>query len=293
MRNNQLTSMMRIGAKVMLFGGFCFITACSQEEIAVNPVNSSFDRQIKTLAGTRVWTGDPNQPWQDVFENFNTEDNGGTTPTLTSITDATYGKAWRVIKPAGAKRAEMSRAKGYNQQEGETIDLNYKFKINPQTDIGSSEITVFQWKTDGNVDRQNYPFNLTYKNGKLYLNLFGPGTPDWTSGSVSGRKNTVWSGTAAAGQWLSIGFRIKVSRYIGTDNSKKGYIQLWYNGSAQTFTTQNSTSNYDVTLTNNNKRVLHRTNDGSVTYPKWGVYNEASRPFEIRTLFANMTIDKL
>ncbi len=297
MKKNQLFLIRHFGAKAMVLSAVCLMYSCSEKNSDATPQVFSPGNKMATeiSAGTRLWTSVANTPWQDRFENFNTEDNGGTTPTLTSIADATYTNAWRVIKPAGAKRAEMSRAKGYSQQEGETIDLNYAFKFNPQQDIGSSEIAVFQWKSEdgATLSRQNYPFNFTYKSGKLILNTFGPGDPYWNSSSVSSRKNTIWSGNLAAGAWVNIGLRIKVSRYTGTSLSSKGFIELWINGAKQTLTTQNSTSNYDITLSSDGTRAYHRTNDGAVTYPKWGVYNEDSRPYEIRALFARMTIDRL
>ncbi len=297
MKRNQLFFINQTSFKAVALICLSSFFGCSKDQTSISEESTAAkNSQAQVSAAQQVWYANPDQPWQNSFDNFNIEDNGGTNPTVTTLTDATYGKVWRVYKPSGAKRAELSRASSYNQQEGETIDLNYKWKINPEQNLGSSEISVFQWKSeDGStLSRQNYPFNLTYDNGNLKLNTYGPGTPDYTQGSsIENRKNTIWSKAVNQGTWVSIGFRIKVSKYIGSDLTKIGYIEFYFNGTKQVFTTQNSTSQYDIILSGDKKRAYHRTNDGVVTYPKWGVYNEESRPFDIRVLLADMTITRL
>ena len=107
------------------------------------------EASLELAAPGDIWYGDPNKPWRDVFVNFNREDNGGTNPTLISTTDPQHGKIWRVHKPAGAKRAEISRAKGYNQREGETIYIGWRWKIDIANANPTNGFAVFQWKSEG------------------------------------------------------------------------------------------------------------------------------------------------
>ncbi len=248
------------------------------------------------MQGTEIWYGDPNKPWRDVFDNFNTEDNGGTTPTLTAIADGS-NKVWEVVKPVGAKRAEISRAKGYEQQNGEMIYINYRWKISMFNNAGATNgFAVFQWKTgpgNNQVDRQNYPFNLDYSSGskRLGLNVFGPGTPDWTEGSsITNRKNTLWTKVVPENEWHTISFGIKVSDYVGTDTTKLGFIEYWFDEVKQPFEITGAGRDYTVILSPDKKRAYHRTKDGGVTYPKWGAYGEGARDFGVTTFMGDLRI---
>ena len=245
---------------------------------------------LETAAPGEIWYGNPDRPWRDVFVNFNREDSGDTNPTLTTVTDSQHGKVWRVRKPAGAKRAEISRAKGYNQREGETIYIGWRWKIDVTNAKPSNGITVFQWKTEGG-GRQNYPFVFGYNGSNLSLNTYGPGRTTWDEGgSIQRRKNTIWKKSVTEGKWVDIVLGIKVSKYDGSDLGRKGYIELWFNGEKQTLTTENGQTEYDITLSSDRKRAYHRTNDGSLTYPKWGAYNEGSRPYNVYAYFDEMRI---
>ncbi|MBK0383596.1 hypothetical protein I5M32_11570 [Pedobacter sp. SD-b] len=249
-----------------------------------------------SIVATQIWYGDPNKPWRDVFTNFNTEDNGGTTPTLTPITDPTYGKVWEVFKPAGAKRAEISRIKDYSPTNGEVIYISYKWKINIRQKDATNGFAVFQWKTeDGNKgpDRQNYPFNLAYNagSGNLTLNAYGPGTPDWTEGSsINNRKNTLWNKVVPQDQWQSIIIGIKISDYVGTDTTQLGYIEYWFNGVKQPFEITGAGKDYRVILSADKKRAYHRTLDGNTTYPKWGAYGEGARNYDVTAYVADLRL---
>lgn len=257
--------------------------------------NFTTERTSESLSSVGVndiWFGDPNRPWRDVFENFNAEDNRGTNPTLTTVTDSQYGKVWQVHKPSGAKRAEISRAKGYTQREGETTYLGWRWKIDVTNTDPSNGITVFQWKTEDG-GRQNYPFVFGYDGRTLSLNTYGPGKTSWTEGaSIQLRKNNIWKKAVSEGQWVSIVLGVKVSKYDGSDTNQKGYLEVWFDGQKQTLSTENSTSQYDITLSSDRKRAYHRTNDGSFTYPKWGAYNEGSRPYDVYAYFDEMKIGR-
>ena len=242
-----------------------------------------------------LWYGDPDRYWRDVFVNFNTEDAGGTNPTLTTVSDAEHGKVWRIRKPAGAKRAEISRAKGYEQQEGETIYIGWRWKasIAGSAQPSGSGFATFQWKTAGAVSRQNYPFQMSYNGRTLSLNLYGPGSPDWTEGpSIQRRRNTVWRKDVAEGEWVDLVLGIKVSRYDGTDNGRKGHVEIWFDGQKQTLTPENGVTEYDVELSGDRTRVFHRTNDGTLTYPKWGAYGGPTRDFDITVWLDEMRIGR-
>ena len=274
--------------KLTLFGLLVFVTFGCNRVTTVQKAETS----LSSTGVNDIWFGDPNRPWREVFENFNAEDNGGTNPTLTTSTDPQYGKVWVVHKPSGAKRAEISRAKGYNQREGETIYIGWRWKIDVTNANPTNGITVFQWKAAGN-SRQNYPFVFGYNGSTLSLNTYGPGKTSWTEGaSIQLRKNTIWKKGVAEGQWVDIVLGVKVSGYDGADLNQKGYIEVWFNGQKQTLTTENASSQYDITLSGDRTRAYHRTNDGDVTYPKWGAYNEGSRPYDVYTYFDELKIGR-
>lgn len=279
---------------------FCFLSGCSGQKKSVGSNISNKNVVIETtsfesLPGKEIWYGDPNKSSKDVFTNFNDQDNHGTTPTLTTVDDATYGKVWKVYKPSGAKRAEISRAKGYEQHDGETIYIGYKWKINIIQNDFKEGCAVFQWKSEGGDDvMQNYPFNLTYGNGMLSLNAYGPGdSPGWwlKQGETIGRKkNNLWKKPVPQNEWQSIIFGIKVSSYTGTDTTKLGHIEYWLNGVKQTFNVDDKGADYRVILSPDKTRAYNRTLDGKITYPKWGAYGGAAIPYDITAYVADLRI---
>ncbi|MBK0383597.1 heparin lyase I family protein [Pedobacter sp. SD-b] len=271
----------------------CFFCACIIKKTTVS--TEAVFTDTSQIAGKLIWYGNPDKPYKDVFVNFNDEDNHGTTPTLTTINDPKYGKVWKVYKPSGAKRAEISRAKGYEQHDGETIYISYNWKIKVKQKKFKTGCAVFQWKTEGGGDvRQNYPFNLTYGNGVLSLNAYGPGTStDWWKNpgkNIATKKNTIWKKAVPQNQWQNIVFGIKVSSYTGTDTTKLGYIEFWFNGVKQTFNVDNSGIDYRVILSPDKKRAYHRTLDGNITYPKWGAYGGSSIPYDITAYVSDLKI---
>ena len=273
--------------KLLLFGVLALFTfGCGELDTGA----ASEEAGLEPAAPGEIWYGDPNKPWRDVFVNFNREDNGGTNPTVISTTDRRHGKIWRVHKPVGARRAEMSRAKGYNQREGETIYIGWRWKIDIKNANPTNGFAVFQWKSEGQ-SRQNYPFVFIYKDGTLALQAFGPGKTTWDEGgSIQRRRNTLWKKSVAEGQWVDIVLGVKVSKYDGNDLSRKGYVELWLDGQKQTLTPENGQTEYDVTLSSDRKRAYHRTNDGSLTYPKWGAYGGGAIDYSVYTYFDEMKI---
>lgn len=222
--------------------------------------------------------GDTGASWRDYFDNFNsTEDDdpgGAARPDVTAIGPTT----WRVHKPLDRKRAELSRAKGWSPQEGQTYYLKWTWSISSKQPI-SDRVEVFQWKTDDGGDiatsKQNYPFNLGYDGTSLSLNLYGPGEPDWREGrSINLRRTTAWKGKVKQGQEVDIVIGVTVSK-----DRDQGAVELWIDGELQQ-------------LSDGSTRMAHRTNDGVVVYPKWGIYNAASRAYDVSVDLQDLSIDQ-
>lgn len=273
----------------------CALLGCDGvSEESASPEFPSMHGSDANAGPNELWYGDPNRSWRDVFVNFNREDAGGTNPTLTTVGDAQHGTVWSIHKPSGAKRAEISRAKGYAQQEGEQIYVGWRWKAEIASGQPSGRgFATFQWKTAGSPSRQNYPFQMSYNGRTLSLNLYGPGEETWDEpGSIQRRRNTVWSRDIAEGEWADIVLGIKVSRYDGDQNSRKGHLEIWFNGQKQVLTPENGATEYDVQLSGDRTRVFHRTNDGSLTYPKWGAYGGPTRDFDIRVYLDEMRIGR-
>lgn len=246
-------------------------------------------------ASAQYWYANPDASgadWRDYFKNFNTEDNGGTTPTVSIVNNSTYGNVWRINKPAGAKRAEFSRAQlssvDYNFVAGNTYYIGFRFRADVLNNITleDDDVTVFQWKSAGSGMMQNYPFNMEWnpKTKEYCLNLYGPTT---TGQSQSSRKATVWKSTLNENQWVTIVIGFKFSTDPGD-----GWVSLWKNGSKQTLSNVETGSNYSIsTFGDSNRKAYHRTKDGSYTYPKWGAYNESSRKYNLNVELSDLRID--
>ncbi len=297
-----VTSIDKVSILIVNFTVSCLFLACSEKKnmVTSQKPTESVNQKIMSfedLPGQQIWFGDPNKPWREVFTNFNNEDNGGTIPTLTSVNDPQLGKVWQVYKPAGAKRAEISRAKGYVQKEGEIIYISYKWKIAIKQEDVKKGFAVFQWKTDNGNTLQNYPFTLGYNgDGTLSLDTHGPGDESgWWSkpgSSISKRENTVWTKQIPQNQWQSIIFGVKVSSYIGTDTTKLGYLEYWFNGVKQKFSVEKPAPDYKLILSDDKTRAYLRTLDGNITYPKWGAYGEAGRSFDVTAFVGDLRIKR-
>ena len=246
-----------------------------------------------SLHAAADWYANPDASgasWDDYFKNFNTEDYTGTKPSAAIATDSTYGKVWCITKPSGAKRAEFSRptvnGSDFNFVEGTTYYIGFRarFDVISPTTFGNDEITVFQWKTDGNGD-QNYPFNMEWNpsTSKLSLNLFGPGAQY----SQSSRRATVWQGTVNENQWVTIVIGFKFS----TDPNV-GWVSIWKNGSKQVLSDISHGTRYSISkFSSDSKAAYHRTKDTGYNYAKFGIYNESSRIYEIKDYRSDLRID--
>ncbi len=253
---------------------------------------SAFLFAVGSLSAAPDWYADPDASgasWDDYFKNFNREDSGGTTPTASVQTDSNYGKVWRIIKPAGAKRAEFSRPEvggsDFNFQDGQTYYIGFrtKFYVQNSEPREDEEISAFQWKTEGN-GLQNYPFNMEWNPGteKLSLNLFGPGTT-----SQSSRRVKAWEGSVKDSQWVTIVIGFKYS-----SDANSAYVSLWKNGSKQVLGNLETGSKYSITkFSSDKKKAYHKTKDTGYNYAKWGVYNENSRPYRIYNYLSDLRID--
>ena len=243
-----------------------------------------------------VWYGDPDKSLTSVFYRFDAGNypgdecpggDGTAVSTAGTVIDPVYGKVWKVNKPLNRKRGELART-SYIPAEGQTLYYGWRWKMEstPKLTAGSA---VFQWKTDagglpGNT--QNYPLNLGYGNESLSLNIYGPCYPESNScgGSISDGLITLWSKPVKEGEWVSIALKLKLSR-----DQNVGEVELWFNGVKQSFT-NTPAKRYSINLSADKKTAYHKTSDGYVNYPKWGIYNSASCPFSVNTYYDEMRI---
>lgn len=243
--------------------------------------------------GSADWYANPdatNAKWQDYFKNFNTEDYNNTKPTVKIVNDSRYGKVWRISKNSGAKRAEFSRPEvngsDFNFQDGSTYYIGFRTRFDIRNNITpqDEDVTVFQWKTEGNGD-QNYPFNLEWNPGteKLSLNLFGPGSQY----SQSSRRVKAWEATVRENAWVTIVIGFKFS-----SNANNGWVSIWKNGSKQVLGNLETGTRYSISkFSSNSKAAYHITKDTGYNYAKFGIYNEASRKYHINNYLSDIQID--
>ncbi|WP_167607015.1 heparin lyase I family protein [Maribellus sediminis] len=243
-----------------------------------------------------IWYGDPNQGLRDVFYRFDITgytsgeycvDNVTADPTMSTPTDSIHGKHWEIFKPANRKRAEFARTKGFIPQENGEYYFGWRWKISSSPSLNKG-IAVFQCKTEAGTNKpstQNYPFTLEYDGTNLALACFGPGYPDWSVGSsITNRKTTIWRQAVPQDKWVTFVFHVNFSR-----DESVGFIEFWYNGEQQTLMNSNY-KEYQVTLSDNNKRAYHKTNDGNQVYFKWGSYGKNACEFNITTKYDEMRV---
>lgn len=227
--------------------------------------------------------------WQDYFKNFNAEDYTGTKPYVDIVTDSSYGKVWRISKPSGAKRGEFSRPEvngsDFSFQEGTTYYIGFRTKFDIRNNLTweDEEISIFQWKTEGNGE-QNYPFNMEWNPGteKLSLNVFGHGSYQWQSQ----RRVKAWETSVNEDSWVTIVIGFKYS-----SDPNQGWVSVWKNGSKQVLGNL-ETNQYTITkFSSDKKKAYHRTKDSGYNYAKWGIYNENARPYHINNHLSDLRID--
>ena len=250
---------------------------------------------IQSVHSQVLWYGDPNQSVNSVFGRFDSGNypqdvcsggDGTAVSRAETTVDPVHGKVWRIYKPKKRKRGEFART-SYIPSEGETLYYGWRWKIEATPNI-TGGIAVFQWKTDGSNNTQNYPLNMGYGGGRLSMNAYGPCYPTWNScsGSINNRNINLWSKPVNEGQWVTIVIKLKLDR-----DKNKGEVELWFNGEKQVLS--NSPANdYSINLSADKKTAYHKTFDGNVNYPKWGAYNGESCNYEVYAYFDEMRIGK-
>jgi len=201
-----------------------------------------------TANASLIWSGEPGGGL-GVFKGINIQDKndnyvGNPSPNgsyARAATDATYGAIWDFYKQANDRRSEAHGANGVNPAVGNTYYIGWAFKCTSTV----NDNAVFQWKSYGSPMVQNYPLVLKFISGNMVLQYYPP--------SPASPIN-IWSHSVSANTWYKIYLRITVS-----SSTSGGKVQLWYNGSQQTF------SNGSTTYTG-------KTFDGSSVDPKWGKY---------------------
>ena len=239
-----------------------------------------------------LWYADPDKSVTQNFRRFDDDnpsptsgcsDNASNQGTATTAYDPTYGKHWRITKPATRKRAEFARMGSSSNpvvpRQGQTLYLGWRWRVNSSPDL-SNGMAVFQWKSTGSPNLQNYPFNLDYNGSELTLNAYGP--KQYNGGSINQWRTRLWSRSVRENQWVTIVIGVHVS----TDPNK-GYIELWVNGSKQTLS-NSLVQQYRARISDDGRRAYHRTFDGSEVYPKWGSYGGGACSYRTVSDFQDM-----
>jgi hypothetical protein len=271
-----LISFQKIAMKFLAVSSAFFLTlSCQQDEVlqaesesqAANPDRSARINSVK-------WSDDPNLVYTDSFYRLSVE--SGETASVTTVNDATHGKVWKVNKPSGSKRAELSQTDpstgtraSYVPAEGDKVYIGWRVKMDiAGSSNPSSGMAIFQNKSSGTTT-QNYPFLFGWDGSTVTMSTYVPG-----SGSQASRGTQRWSKSWGENSWLTIVVGVKFSK-----NSNDGTLELWVNGSKQ-----------DLVGDDSNKVLKHRTLDDNGNYFKWGAYNEAARDFNVTAYLANMKV---
>lgn len=269
----------------LFFASFTILSvslSCVREKISKEPEQGAFQDSSKNVADANpviYWYANPNKPYLESFYALNREPNEE--GTVVQAGDPTYGPIWKVNKPAGSKRAELSQTNPKNPaagnpnqyvpSEGSTVYIGWRWKGNiAGSAFPADGFAIFQNKSSGNGS-QNYPMNIDWDGKEVTLNKFVPGTT-----SQSSRKTTIWRKNIGENSWNKFVMKVKFSK-----NASVGTIEFWHNGSKQTLVGQNNTTN---------KKLFHRTLDDNGNYFKWGAYNEASRNFDITVYLDEMRV---
>jgi Polysaccharide lyase len=248
---------------------FTLVVSCTNEGLNVPEAqNSPSSQRVQSVK----WSANPSNDYLESFYRLSTE--SGESASVSKASDATHGDVFKVNKPSGSKRAELSRTEGtkspkYIPADGDLVYIGWRQKVDiAGTTFPSSGFAVFQNKSN-DPHSQNYPFLMGYDGKTLTLTKYVAG-----SGSQASRGTQIWSKAVSENSWATIVLGVKFSK-----NSNTGYIQLWYNGSAQ-----------DLVGDDSSKKVFHRTFDDNGNYFKWGAYNEVARPFNITSYLTDMKV---
>jgi hypothetical protein len=192
-----------------------------------------------------LWNGDASRPRNEVFKSTGSTGNCGEPSSLEPADDPQRGTVWRYHKPSESGRCENHGIKvdgrSFVFENDNTYYLGWWSKLTSTADNNAN----FQWKSYGDGHVQNFPLVLKMIDGQMTLMQRQPG----------GVETFLWRRTISANQWNHFVLGIHVS-----SATRGGWVELWFNGVKQTFTT-------------GGQRFACRTLDsGEHNCPKWGVY---------------------
>lgn len=190
-----------------------------------------------------IWDGDASKGI-GVFKLTGTG-NCASPSTLTAVDDAQRGRVWRYNKPSSTNRCENHGVKvggsDYAFQNNTTYYLGWWSKLTSTANNNAN----FQWKSYGDGHQQNFPVVLKMINGRMSLMQRQP----------DGVETILWSRAISANTWNHYTLALHLS-----SATRGGWIEFWFNGVKQNFTT-------------GGQRYACRTWDtGNHNCPKWGVY---------------------
>ncbi|MEY9886878.1 hypothetical protein ABIA31_000504 [Catenulispora sp. MAP5-51] len=168
------------------------------------------------------------------------------------VSSGAKGKVWQAVQPAGQERCE---ALGPTLVAGQTFYVGWSAKV----DIADNDDRyIFQLKCDPSTGTANHPIEIDATNGRVRLQ-------EWDTHHVA---HPLWTAPIVNDQWHSYALKIHLARTGGT-------IDLWYDGTKQTFTTGSGT-------------FTGTTYDGTSDYLKWGSYHPS--PGDAATTFTSPTM---
>jgi hypothetical protein len=196
-----------------------------------------------------IWDGDASRG-TGIFKTITSDGNCGAPSSITAVTDPQRGRVWRYSKPAASNRCENHGIRVGGQpfvfRNGQTYFLGWWSKLSTTANDNAN----FQWKSFGQGHQQNFPVVLKMINGQMTLMQRQPG----------GVETFLWRRTISANQWNHFALSLKLS-----NATRGGFIEFWFNGVKQTFTT-------------GGQRFACRTFDtGNHNCPKWGYYGGRGR----------------
>lgn len=225
-------------AGTVLLAGLTSCTKALQDGAPANAAASSSSTNGTMTIQSLLFDGSASLGSAAVWKDINIEGTG----TVTTINDETSTLCWKFLKPAGSHRTEGHGAKNYQAVVGDEIYIGWTCKLYMPTTLQTD--AVFQWKSYPTDTFANHPLMLRTKNGNLELQHF----------DENHTATVPWSIPLSTSTWQKFVLRMKMSK-----DGTVGYIELWYNGTKQTFT-------------NGSQRLYCRTYDSNYCDPKWGVY---------------------
>lgn len=190
-----------------------------------------------------IWDGDASRG-TGVFGHIGS--NCSSPGSVSAVDDSTHGRVFRFRKPSGSNRCEAKgitvNGQHYTFSNGSTYYLGWSSRLSNTVNNNAT----FQWKSYNN-HIQNWPVVLKVINRRLTMIQRQPG----------GTVYTIWSAPISANSWHHIVVGLHLS-----DATRGGWVELWFNGTRQTFN-------------DGSQRWACRTWD-SLNEPKWGVYGAES-----------------